>query len=138
MNKIKEKSLIDCLAYLDLKDLPKEWDKETVYILAVGLVTKADGTQSYVALKKDANGNDKMVKDFGTLGVVKKFDKVYPYRYLDERYMPTFKTKTKEERIEWLKQMGSKDDLSELSVKELNKKVLNMSMQIALRSLNGK
>lgn len=138
MNKIKEKSLIDCLAYLDLKDLPKEWDKETVYILAVGLAQKADGTQSYVALKKDEKGNDKIVKDFGTLGVVKKVNAVYPYRYLDERYMPTFKTKTKEERIEWLKQMGSKDDLSELSVKELNKKVLNQSMQIALRSLNGK
>lgn len=138
MNKIKEKSLIDCLAHLDLKDLPKEWDKETVYILAVALVTKADGTQSYVSLKKDAKGSDKIVKDFGTLGVVKKIDKLYPYRYLDERFLPTFKTKTKEERIEWLKQMGSKDELSELSVKELNKKVLNMSMQIALRSLNKK
>ncbi len=138
MDKIKEKSLIDCLSHLNLKDLPKEWDNENVYILAVGLVSKRDGSSNYVALKKDKDGNDKIAKDFGNIALLNKIEKVYPYRYLDERYVPTFKTKTKEERIEWLKQMGSKDDLSELSVKELNKKVLNMSMQIALRNLNRK
>ena len=136
MKKIKEESLINCLSYLGLKNLPNEWDKENVWLLAVGLISKRDGTSNYVALKKDENGNPKIVKDFGNIATLVRIEEVYPYMYLDERYIPMFKTKTKDERIEWLQKMGDKEDLSELKVSELNKRVLNMAMQIALRALN--
>lgn len=137
MESIKEKSLISCLAALDLRDLPKEWDGEDVYILAVGLASKIDGTFSYVALKKDENGDARVVKDFGNICAIRKIEKVYPYKYLDASFMPMFKTRAKDERIAWLERMGEKGNFSEMSAKELEKKVLNVAIQQALKALNN-
>ena len=137
MESIKEKSLISCLAALDLRDLPKEWDKENVWILAVGLISKIDGTFSYAALKKDENGDARVVKDFGNICAIRKIEKLYPYKYLDASFMPMFKTRSKDERISWLELMGEKDNFSEMSLKELDKKVLNVAIQQALKALNN-
>ena len=137
MESIKEKSLISCLAALDLRDLPKEWDKENVWILAVGLISKIDGTFSYAALKKDENGNARVVKDFGNICAIRGIEKVYPYKYLDASFMPIFKTRAKDERIAWLERMGEKGNFSEMSAKELEKKVLNVAIQQALKALNN-
>ena len=137
MESIKEKSLISCLAALDLRDLPKEWDKENIYILAVGLASKIDGTFSYVALRKDKDGKDKVVKDFGNVCALRKVEKVYPYKFLDASFVPIFKTRAKDERIAWLERMGEKGNFSEMSAKELEKKVLNVAIQHALKALNN-
>ena len=137
MESIKEKSLISCLAALDLRDLPKEWDKENVWILAVGLISKIDGTFSYAALKKDKNGDARVVKDFGNICAIRKIEKVYPYKFLDASFMPMFKTRAKDERIAWLERMGEKGNFSEMSAKELEKKVLNVAIQQALKALNN-
>ena len=137
MESIKEKSLISCLAALDLRDLPKEWDKENIYILAVGLASKIDGTFSYVALRKDKDGKDKVVKDFGNVCALRKVEKVYPYKFLDASFVPIFKTRAKDERIAWLERMGEQGAFSEMSAKELEKKVLNVAIQQALKALNN-
>lgn len=137
MENIKGKSLISCLAALDLRDLPKEWDKEDVWILAVGLVSKIDGTFSYAALRKDEDGNARVVKDFGNICAIRKIEKVYPYKFLDASFMPMFKTRAKDERIAWLERMGEKGNFSEMSAKELEKKVLNVAIQQALKALNN-
>lgn len=136
MENIKEKSLISCLAALDLRDLPKEWDKENVWILAVGLVSKIDGTFSYAALRKDEDGNARVVKDFGNICAIRMIEKVYPYKYLDASFMPIFKTRAKDERIAWLERMGEKGNFSEMSAKELERKVLNVVIQQVLNIEN--
>lgn len=137
MVNIKEKSLIKCLAALDLRDLPKEWDKENVWILAVGLISKIDGTFSYAALKKDKDGNARVVKDFGNICAIRQVEKVYPYKYLDATFIPYFKGRSKDERIAWLEQMGEEGNFGEMSAKELDKKVLNVAIQQALKALNN-
>lgn len=136
MENIKEKSLINCLAALDLRDLPKEWDKENVWILAVGLLSKIDGTFSYAALKKDEDGNARVVKDFGNICAIRQIEKVYPYKYLDASFMPVFKTRAKDERIAWLERMNEKGNFSEMSAKELDRKVLNVVIQQVLNIEN--
>ena len=136
MESIKEKSLISCLAALDLRDLPKEWDKENIWILAVGLISKIDGTFSYAALKKDEDGNARVVKDFGNICAIRKIEKVYPYKFLDASFMPMFKTRAKDERIAWLERMGEKGNFSEMSAKELDRKVLNVVIQQVLNIEN--
>lgn len=136
MENIKEKSLINCLAALDLRDLPKEWDKENVWILAVGLVSKIDGTFSYTALRKDKNGDARVVKDFGNICAIRRIEKVYPYKFLDASFMPTFKTRAKDERIAWLERMNEKGNFSEMSAKELDRKVLNVVIQQVLNIEN--
>lgn len=136
MENIKEKSLIICLAALDLRDLPNEWDKENVWILAVGLVSKIDGSFSYAALRKDEDGNARVVKDFGNVCAIRMIEKVYPYKYLDARFMPIFKTRAKDERIAWLERMGENGNFSEMSAKELDRKVLNVVIQQVLNIEN--
>lgn len=136
MENIKEKSLINCLAALDLRDLPKEWDKENVWILAVGLLSKIDGTFSYAALRKDEDGNARVVKDFGNICAIRRIEKVYPYKFLDASFMPTFKTRAKDERIAWLERMNEKGNFSEMSAKELERKVLNVVIRQVLNIEN--
>lgn len=137
MGNIKEESLINALSYCDLRDLPKEWDKENVWILAVGLISKIDGTFSYAALKKAENGDARVVKDFGNICAIRQIEKVYPYKYLDASFMPMFKTRAKDERIAWLERMGEKGNFSGMSAKELEKKVLNVAIQQELKALNN-
>ena len=127
---------MDALSYADLRDLPKEWDKKDVYILAIGLVSKTDGSFNYVALRKDENGKDSIVKDFGNIAAIRKIEKVYPYRFLESSFMPFFKTKNKEERIQWLTTYGKNKDYSNMTLKELDKEILNAAMQNAIKVLN--
>lgn len=136
MANVKETSLLDALAYCDLRSLPKEWDKQNVYILAIGLVSKSDGTFNYVSMKKDVDGKDTIVKDFGNISAINRIEKVFPYKFLDESYMPVFKTKGKDERIEWLTKYGTKGDYSNMSLKELEKEILNNAMRQALVAIN--
>jgi hypothetical protein len=137
MESIKEKSLIEALAFCSLKDLPKETKNDFVWIKALALVAKSDGSQSYVYLIKDEDGKPKVKKDFGHIAVIKEYISIHPFMLLNEKFMPTFKGNSKEERIEWLTKFGCKEPLEGLTVKELNKKVLNMAMQNALRSVNS-
>lgn len=137
MESVKEKSLIEALAYVGLRDLPKEDNKEFVWIKALALVAKSDGSKSYIYLVKDKNGNPKVKKDFGNVAVIKDIVTIYPFMLLDEKFVPSFQTKTKAERIEWLQKFGDESDLSECNFKELERKVLNLAMQHALASVNN-
>lgn len=139
MNKnVEEKSLIDALSFCSLRKLPAPWDKENIYLLALALVAKSDGTKSYVALKKNKDGKDAYVKDFGNVSAIKNIIEIYPYQYLDAKFLPSFKTRTKEERITWLNKIGGEKDYSDKSLKELDKCVLNLSMQLAINTINAK
>ena len=50
--------------------------------------------------------------------------------------MPVFKTRAKDERIAWLERMGEKGNFSEMSAKELERKVLNVVIQQVLNIEN--
>lgn len=136
MEKNLEKSLIDALSYCDLRDLPKKDDKEFVWLKSLALVSKSDGTKSYALAIKDKNGNPKIVKDFGTVSAIRQVIEYYPFCMLDASFMPMFKTRAKDERIAWLEQMGEEGNFGEISAKELDKKVLNVAIQQALKALN--
>ena len=132
MEKNLEKSLIDALSYCDLRDLPKKDDKEFVWLKSLALVSKSDGTKSYVLAIKDKDGNPKIVKDFGTVSAIRKVIEYYPFCMLDASFVPVFKTRAKDERIAWLERMGEKGNFSEMSAKELDRKVLNVVIQQVL------
>jgi hypothetical protein len=53
MKDYKEKSLIDVLSFCDLRDLPEEDKKEYVWVRAIGLVEKNNGTQNYAVLTRN-------------------------------------------------------------------------------------
>jgi hypothetical protein len=129
-NKNKEKSLIECLKWCQVPALPDIDDKENIWIKAIALVKKGDGTESYVAMTKDKDLKNKMIKDFGTVSMIHEVVEVYPYSYLSAAYMPEFKTRKKEERINYLLAYDKKlEDLEELSLKELDKMVVNVAIK---------
>lgn len=139
MDYTKEQSLVDALSYCGLRNLPEEWDKENIYLKALALAIKVDGTKSYVLMQKDINGEDRMVKDFGTSAVIHTISSVHPFMYLDQKWLPYFKGKSKDERVEWLEKNGVKEEeISGLTVKQLEKKILNVAMKNALNYINNK
>lgn len=128
-----EMSLIEALSYCGVKELPEEDKKENVWIKSIALVSKKDGSQAYVATVKDKEGNPRIIKDFGSIAAISSIDKHYPYLYLDAKDVPQFKTKEKQERIDWLKIYYPERDFSEAGLKELNRAVINVSIQEVLK-----
>lgn len=139
MEKLKKESLIKALSFCGLRDVPEEWDKENVYLRALALVSKTDGSQGYILVEKDEYGNDRVVKDFGAVCAIHEIVSVHPFFFLDARWLPEFKPKGKgkasadgkAERIAWLERnnivMDGKSD-----IKALDKAILHVAMRKAL------
>lgn len=138
MEKNTKESLIKALSFCSLRDVPQEWDKENVYLRALGFVEKTDGSKSYVLLEKDETGEDAIVKDFGTISAIHKIVSIHPFFFLDAKWLPMFKGKgkaggdTKEKKIEWLEKFGFYENISDLSVKQLDRLILNVAIKNAL------
>lgn len=130
---IEKESLMQCLSWCALRELPQKYDGKNVYIKAVAKVKKADGSVGYMAIQKDKNGVDKYIKDFGSVSVIREIMEIYPYLYLDAQYMPKFKTQKKEERIAMLSRLYNKN-FDNMSLKELDREVLNHAIQMHLRA----
>lgn len=125
MKNIKEESKMKALVYCGLRELPEVEDKEHFWLRALALVTKLDGSQSYVYVEKDLNTLEpNIIKDFGTISMIHEVVEYYPYSYLKERYMPSFKTQKKDERIAYLTAYDKGADFSKLTLKELDKEVM--------------
>lgn len=134
----KEKSLIDCLKWCNVASLPEPDDKENIWIKAIALVKKRDGSENYVAMQKDDKLNDKIVKDFGSVSLIHEVVEIYPYYFLSAAYMPEFKTKKKEERIEFLRKFDRDLALDDLSLKELNKLVAVAAIKTQIKKESNK
>lgn len=132
---IFRESLINALSWASLRELPSKDDGEHIWIRALALVSKRDGSKGYVALAKGKNGEDRVIKDFGSISQIVKMEEVYPYSYLSDDYLPIFETKTRQERINWLSMQRPEEDFSELTMKELNKAILYIAMQNQLNDI---
>lgn len=124
-----EESLIECLKWAKIPSLPEEDDNENVWIKAIALVEKKDGTESYVAVTKDDNLENKIVKDFGSVSIVHSIKAYYPYLYLSAAFVPEFKTRKKEERIAYLSKCYRDMDFSGMSLKELDKLIIQRAIK---------
>ena len=138
--KKSEESLIDALSWASLRSLPEEDTRENVWIRAIAKVSKRDGSTSYVAMCKDKNGKPTIVKDFGTASGIVETISIHPYQLLETTRVPKFKTRTKEERIEWLKLYVFDEDVKyeELSLKQLDKMVIDAVTLIETKSTHTK
>lgn len=141
MNKHLDKTLVDALSFCGLRALPDKWDDEHIYLRALALVTKADATKSYVLLQKDDTGHDKIVKDFGTIAVIRTIDSIHPFFYLDSKWIPTFKgsrgkgkvaTDLREAKIAWLQQWGRSGNFEAMSDNNIDHEILCVAIQAAL------
>ena len=134
---ILRESLINALSWASLRELPPKDNGENIWIKALALVSKRDGSKAYVALMKGKNGEDRLIKDFGTVSQVVKIEEVYAYSYLDSSYLPQFDSKKREDKIKWLSLQRPDVDYESMTAKELNKAILHVAMQNQLADLNG-
>lgn len=132
---ILRESFIAALSFSCVRELPPEDDGQSVWIRAIGLAKKRDGSKGYVAIVKDKNGENKILKDFGSISQIVEIEKVYPTLYLDSSYLPTFETKKREEKIKWLSMQRPEEKFEELTGKELNRAILHVAMQNQLNDI---
>lgn len=130
-------SLIDALGYAAVRELPEEWNGEEIWLFAIGLTSRMNGKNAFVALERTNDGGIRIVKDFSPeLSSIYKIEKIYPYMYLDSGQIPVFKDeKSKDEKIAWLSHYDKATDYSSMSLKELKKAVINMAAQLVLKNL---
>lgn len=134
-NKTRE-SLIKALSYCSLRELPALDSGEDVWIKALALVTKTDGSRYYVAIEKDPKTlNNRVKKDFGGTGAIVEYNEVYPYLYLSQEYMPKFHDKTKEARVKYLESIKPNVSWNQYSLKYLNDAILGIAIESQLTSI---
>lgn len=130
---IKEKTLVEALSFCGVRELPEEFKGKEVWIKAIGLVSKVDGSQSYVYLERGELGASNIKKDFGTLSPIVKIDKIYPYLYLSEDEVPKFSKENKGEKTSWLVARGyNEEELSTKTPQQINKLVIDECVKAAL------
>ena len=132
---ILRESLIDALSWASLRELPDKDNGENIWIRALALVSKRDGSKAYVALVKGKNGEDRIIRDFGSVSMIVKIEEIYAFEYLDSSYLPTFDSKKKEDKIKWLSMQRPEVNYEEMSSKELNKAILHVAMQNQLADI---
>ena len=130
---IKERTLVEALSFCGVRELPEELKGKEVWIKAIGLVSKVDGSQSYVYLERGELGASNIKKDFGTLSPIVKIDKIYPYLYLSEDEVPKFSKENKGEKTSWLVARGyNEEELSTKTPQQRNKLVIDECVKAAL------
>ena len=137
MDKEKQ-SLLECLTWCSLKELPKEDDGKDIYIAAGSKVKKADTTVSYAAVKRDTDGTDKIIKDFGTCAVIREVLGKYPYKFLNAEYMPKLKDFSRKSMVKFLARTMQKtaDDFDGITDKELYNIIVSKAMEKQLKKDN--
>lgn len=134
MTNIKQESLVRALSMFMLKELPDKDDGKLIWVKALALVKKRDGTQSYVCLKRNADTlTYNISNDFGTCSAVVEYVEIYPFSFLKEKYMPVFKGVKKEDRINYLNKINKNKDYSQYTLKELDKEIVRIAIS---RQLN--
>jgi hypothetical protein len=132
---ILRESLIDALSWASLRELPEKDNGENIWIRALALVSKRDGSKAYVALVKGKDGEDRIIRDFGSVSMIVKIEEIYAFEYLDSSYLPTFDSKKKEDKIKWLSMQRPEVNYEDMNSKELNKAILHVAMQNQLADI---
>ena len=101
-------------------------------------VKKADTTVSYAAVKRDTDGTDKIIRDFGTCAVIREVLGKYPYKFLNAEYMPKLKDFSRKSMVNFLARTMQKtaDDFDGITDKELYNIIVSKAMEKQLKKDN--
>ena len=131
-------SLIKALTYCSLRDLPGLDCGEDIWIKALALVTKTDGSTCYVAVEKDPKTlKNRVKKDFGGTGAIVEYNEFYPYLYLSQEYMPKFNDKTKDAMVKYLTSIRPNISWNQYSLRELNDTILGIAIESQLNHIKS-
>jgi hypothetical protein len=130
-------SLIKALSHCSLRELPDLDRGEDIWIKALALVTKTDGSRCYVAIEKDPKTlNNRVKKDFGGTGAIVAYNEFYPYLYLSQEYMPKLADKSKDAKVEYLSKIFPHKNWSKCAIKELQNAIIGSAIMMQLNQIN--
>lgn len=125
----KTESLVAALSFFLLKELPDSDDGENIWIKALALAKKRDGSESYVYVVKDKDTlENRVAKDFGAISQIVEIIEYYPFSFLNAAYIPEFNGNKKDDRIKYLMAYDNSKDYSAMTLKELNKEVIRVGI----------
>lgn len=130
-------TLVDALCAINLPKLPPIWDGENYYLHAVVKVRKCDNSEAYCLMSKDVDGNDNIVRTFGSVCAIKNIEEVYPYSFLQAKYIP--EAKSKAEKIEFLKRfhnLKTTEQFEGMKLKELDNEIIKTVIMQQLKDEN--
>jgi hypothetical protein len=121
---LKERTKLDALSYCRLKKMPEIYDGESLWVSAIALVSKSNGQESYVLLRKNEKLGDDVIKDFGSVSSIAVIKEIYPFEFVKKKDLPNFSKKSgKEDRLQYLSYYNN-EDYSNLSEEELDNVIL--------------
>lgn len=85
----KDESLQIALQITGLRSLPDKHDERSkVWLKAIALTERANGTQSYVLVENDGNGKPIVKRDLGKAVRIIDISAIYPYETMDKAQKP--------------------------------------------------
>lgn len=131
-------SLIRALSSCSLRELPEIDSGEDVWIKALAMVEKSTGEECFVSLSKDPYTlKNKVSRDFGSTGAIVKYISIHPYMYLSDNFMPKFRDKSKDSRVEYLKRLDRNVDWDKKTLKELNDAIIGFAIMMQLNNMES-
>lgn len=131
-------SLIKALSYCSLRELPEMDSGEDIWIKALAIVEKSTGEECLVSLSKDPYTlKNKVSRDFGSTGAIVKYISIHPYLYLSDNFMPKFRDKNKDSRVEYLKRLDRNVDWNKKPLKELNETIIGFAIMMQLNNMES-
>lgn len=137
-----KKSLSDALEKANLTKLPDKWDGKDVWFRAIALVRKQNMREEYAIYERKISLNTNCDKysvsdtfnvliDFGSMSIISEVIEFYPYKFLQEKYIPTDKNRKKiVDRICRAYNEEDKDKIDELSNEDLKSLIYNMAFKL--------
>lgn len=127
-SELKRKSLFEVLKDTGLSKLPNIDEGKKVWVKAVALVLKNDGSETYCILKKTSIDTYKIQKDYGKCSPINRILEIYPYQYIDSSFIPKFGPNDKESRISFIINNSKTTDEYNNSLRNMTVKELNIEM----------
>jgi glutaredoxin 2 len=89
-----EISLQEALESAGLVCLPDQLDTNSkqIWLKAIGLVRKINGSRNYVLLAQKDGVTPQIIQDFGDTARIMRLEVIYPYYFLEKRFIPKLKT----------------------------------------------
>lgn len=141
MNENLRRCLMKAMTDTGLRELPKVWDGKTPFIRAVAKVRKYDGSENFVLVKR-IDGENRIIKDYGSICAIHSVLEYYPYEYLESEFIPKeVKFDTKEIKINAIEKDRpdlDKEELKNKTNEELNEILTDIGVEKQDEILNGK
>lgn len=130
MTQLEKDTQFDALQWAECRKMPKKDDGKNVWIRAIALVAKNDGSKSYCIIERRYTGDLQVVKDFGHSAAIKVYLSVHPYEFVKEKYIKKFGADaTKELKVRYVNtMMGKNIDPNVITDEQLAIELINVAI----------